>query len=276
MVNWLFGAAQRDAAVAYARDLSGPFFGAWTRATVARMRLRAGMRVLDVACGTGALAHAAAARVGARGRVVAMDASGVMLEVARDAMDRAAPVDDGAVVALARGDVHALPFADGSFDRVSCPHGLAFFRDPPSALREMHRMLSPGGRLVVTAWGRRERNPHESAMADAFARHLRVEPPFFATLFAFAEDGALERVAREAGLVARVERVRARAEFPDAASYWRGMSAGRPVFEILERLPAPVVARIRDDSLAGLAPYRRGEGFRAPVEALVLTVVRGA
>lgn len=108
-------------------------------------RLEPGDRVLDVACGTGVATRLAAEAVGPDGTVAGLDANPGMLEVARtvapDAIDwyQAAAED--------------IPLPDASFDVVLCSMGLQFFPDKAQALREMHRVLAPGGRTVVCTPG---------------------------------------------------------------------------------------------------------------------------
>ena len=99
-----------------------------------------GAALLDVACGPGELL-AAAARRGAR--ATGLDRSAPMLAVAARRVPRAR---------LVEGDARALPFADGSFDVVTCAFGLAHLDDPVGCLREIARVLRPGGTLAFAAW----------------------------------------------------------------------------------------------------------------------------
>jgi demethylmenaquinone methyltransferase / 2-methoxy-6-polyprenyl-1,4-benzoquinol methylase len=121
----------------------------WRRAAIAAARLGPGMRVLDVASGTGKLARAAAAAVGEAGEVIGLDFSAGMLRRAA----RVRPVPGAAVPRYLAGDALALPFpatAPGSgFDAVTIGFGLRNLPDYEAALAEMHRVLAPGGRLVV-------------------------------------------------------------------------------------------------------------------------------
>ena len=119
-----------------------------------------GARVLEVACGTGMFARLAARVVGPHGQVVGVDASGPALEVARR-------VDITGAVEWRRWDGGRLPFDDASFDVVACQHALARFDDPQPVVNEMRRVLAPGGRLGITAWGPIEENPALAAELDA-------------------------------------------------------------------------------------------------------------
>lgn len=116
--------------------------GRWRRAALAAAGLRPGDHVLDVATGTGKLALGAARVVGASGEVVGVDASNGMLTQARAA-------GRGSSVRWLEADAMAIPFDDRSFDVVTIGFGLRNLPDVDAALREMARVLRPGGRLVV-------------------------------------------------------------------------------------------------------------------------------
>jgi ubiquinone/menaquinone biosynthesis C-methylase UbiE len=167
--------------------------------------------VLDVACGTGALTVAAADRVAAgdsagdsaggaaRGAVLGLDANPEMLAVAR----RKRPD-----VEWHEGRAESLPFPDASFDAVVSQFGLMFFNDRVAALREMHRVLRPGGRLAVAVCDALERSPGYAALAALLDRLFgeRVGDSFRAP-FALGDAAALRAMCEEAGIAeARVAR----------------------------------------------------------------------
>ena len=146
--------AQIDAATAYEGFLVPALFQEWAPRVVAAAQLQPGQRVLDVACGTGVLAREAAACVGAAGTVVGLDPNPGMLTVGK----RLAPG-----VQWREGTAEALPYPDRSCDAVVSQFGLMFFTDRRQALREMLRVLAPGGHLAIAVWDSLDNTPAYAA-----------------------------------------------------------------------------------------------------------------
>jgi demethylmenaquinone methyltransferase / 2-methoxy-6-polyprenyl-1,4-benzoquinol methylase len=117
---------------------------AWKAFTIAQSGVRPGMRVLDVAGGTGDLARAFAQRTGVAGEVWLTDINGAMLGVGRDRL-----TDGGLALPVAQCDAEKLPFTDDYFDIVSVAFGLRNMTRKEAALAEMRRVIKPGGRLLV-------------------------------------------------------------------------------------------------------------------------------
>lgn len=114
-----------------------------TRATLDRLALQSGERILDVGCGTGVLLERILA-TGNETAVAGVDPVREMLAVARQRLPMEVPLYVG------RGE--CLPFADASFDVVVSTSAFHYMRDPEYALVEMHRVLAPGGRLLISDW----------------------------------------------------------------------------------------------------------------------------
>lgn len=145
-----------EPAEVYDRCFVPALFAHWAPVVAAAAGIRPGERVLDVACGTGALTLAAAERAGPKGSVVGLDVNPAMLAVARRKL---------ASIEWCEGPAEALPFADASFDAVVSQFGMMFFTDRVAALGEMWRVLCPGGRLAVAVFDTIEQAPGYAALA---------------------------------------------------------------------------------------------------------------
>jgi demethylmenaquinone methyltransferase / 2-methoxy-6-polyprenyl-1,4-benzoquinol methylase len=124
--------------------MSAGLHRAWKAFAIAVSGVRSGERVLDVAAGSGDLARAFAKRAGASGEVWVTDINGSMLARGRDRL-----LDRGLVCPTVQCDAENLPFPEAYFDCVSVAFGLRNMTHKEAALREMGRVLKPGGRLLV-------------------------------------------------------------------------------------------------------------------------------
>ncbi len=167
-------------------------FAQWGDIVADAARIGERQRVLDVACGTGVLALAAASRVGQGGAVAALDANEGMLDVARR---KSSAID------WRGGRAEALPFDDGSFDAVVSQFGMMFFDDPLAALREMMRVLRTGGRLAVAVWEALEQSPGYASLAALLQRLFGdgVADAFRAP-FVLGDRARLLRLCADAGI----------------------------------------------------------------------------
>ncbi len=129
--------------------MSGGLHRIWKHFTVGRADVRPGMKVLDIAGGTGDIAKALAKKAGPSGEVWLTDINSSMLGVGRDRM-----LDNGLVLPVAVCDAEFLPFPSGYFDRVTVAFGLRNMTHKDKALAEMRRVLKPGGKLLVLEFSR--------------------------------------------------------------------------------------------------------------------------
>jgi SAM-dependent methyltransferase len=153
----------RDPAAVYEECFVPALFGPWARRIAEAAGIRPGERVLDVACGTGVLARAAAHRASPGGTVTGVDINQGMLAVAR----RIAPEID-----WCSGRAEALPFESRVFDVVVSQFGVMFFADRIAAAGEMLRVLRPGGRLAAAVWDGLERIPAYLEIVDMLRQHF--------------------------------------------------------------------------------------------------------
>lgn len=129
--------------------MSGGMHRLWKQFTLDTAGVRPGQKVLDIAGGTGDLARGWAKRVGETGQVWLTDINDSMLSVGRDRL-----LDQGVVLPVALADAEQLPFPDNYFDLVSVAFGLRNMTHKDAALREMQRVLKPGGKLLVLEFSR--------------------------------------------------------------------------------------------------------------------------
>lgn len=187
-------------------------FQPWAGRVVDAARVQTGQRVLDVACGTGVVTRTAAERVGANGSVVGFDLSDGMLAVAAA---RAPHIE------WRQGNAEALPFDDASFDAVTCQFGLMFFEDRRAALREMMRVLRPGGHLAAAVWNSLEHIPGFDLLANLLLRLFGEEAAGdLRTPFVLGNTGELQAIFAEAGIPnAVISTLDATAQFPSIESW---------------------------------------------------------
>jgi ubiquinone/menaquinone biosynthesis C-methylase UbiE len=157
------GQVAASAAEIYERFFVPALFGQWATVMVDAAGVGPGDRVLDVGCGTGVVARAAAERVETSGSVTGLDLNDGMLAVA------AASHPD---ITWRQGPAEHLPFDDGAFDRVVSQFMLMFLEEPDQALSEMRRVLAPSGSVALATWASVEESPGYAAMVELLEREI--------------------------------------------------------------------------------------------------------
>jgi ubiquinone/menaquinone biosynthesis C-methylase UbiE len=158
---------EKSSAEAYERYLVPLLFAPGAQFLIELAALGAGEQALDAACGTGIVARTAALRVGASGKVAGLDKNESMLEVARQVSSETRPA-----IEWRKGNVNDIPFPAATFDVVFCQQGLQFFPDRAAALREIHRVLTPNGRLALSVLRSIKHNPGYGLLAEILERHI--------------------------------------------------------------------------------------------------------
>jgi ubiquinone/menaquinone biosynthesis C-methylase UbiE len=222
-----------------------------------------GDRVLDVACGTGLVSFPAAAAVGPSGLVAAVDLSEAMVAQVRAESHR----QGLAHVTANRMDAEALDFPDQSFDAALCALGLMYFPDPQRAMREITRVLRPGGRAAVAVWGARDR----CGWAPIFPIvDRRVQSEVCPMFFQLGTRDRLRLTMEVAGLVA-VEAVRMSVtlRYASADEACAAAFAGGPVALAHSRFDTVTREQAHEEYLAAIAPWRVEGGYDIPGEFVV-------
>jgi SAM-dependent methyltransferase len=262
--------------VAYQRYLVPLVTSRWAVVLADRAALHPGERILDVACGTGAVARIAAQRVGPGGHVTALDINPQML-----AVGRSLPPVAGAPVEWREGSALDLPLPDSAFDAVLCQLGLQFFPDRPTALREMRRVTSPGGRLVASVYGPIEHNPANHALSDALDR--RVAPGTSLTKrkeHALANPAELAEVVAGAGFAdVSLATDTITIDYDSPAEFVRIQLTATPLARLFTDTPAAererILREVTADVQAALAPYTDAAGLHFPQVAHHVLAVPG-
>jgi len=181
-----------NAAENYERYFVPAIGGPVARDLVEAATLRTGQRVLDVGCGTGIVARLAAEKLNGNGVVAGLDVNPGMLAVAREVTPRAANID------WYEANAEAIPLPDRSFDVVLCQMSLQFMPGRVNALREIHRVLAVGGRLVLNVPG--PTPPLFEIFADALTKHIdRDAAPFVHAVFSLNDAQEIRKLAQDAG-----------------------------------------------------------------------------
>ena len=155
------GQVTSSAAEVYDEFFVPALFGAWAPRVVAAAELRPGMRVVDVACGTGVLTLEAAKATSPGGIAVGVDLNPGMLALARGKSEE---------IEWHEGPAEALPFDGATFDAAISQFGLMFFEDQRAGVSEMWRVLRPGGRLAIAVWDALDNTPGYAAITSLLAR----------------------------------------------------------------------------------------------------------
>lgn len=227
-------------------DPANSFWGRFGHSTVERLELGPGEKVLDVCCGSGASALAAAEAVGATGSVVGIDLARAMLALAREK----AKARNLRNVEFCVGDMLDMGVADGAFDAVICVFGIFFVPDMASAARSLWLALRPGGKLAITTWGPRFFEPATAAFWSA-VRHVRPDLyRGFNPWDRISDPPSLRAVLEDAGIFgAQIVAESGEHPIPSPEAWWAAVlgSGYRGTFDALD---AVARQRVREANLA--------------------------
>jgi len=233
-----------------------------TEALVGFARPTTGMKVLDLASGTGEPAISLAVRVGPEGHVTALDLSSELLQIATERAQQRGLTN----FSTQQADAQELEFPDQSFDLVTSRFGVMFFQDCEKALREVHRVLKPGARACFLAWGPFEQ-PYWSSMMGIVAKHVGGPTlvPGGPDPFTFARPGSLSSVLRKAGFSDVGEETQSVPwTWPGTAEeVWeQAQAVTTPFRPLLHRVPAEKRNEIDRAVLTAIQQYQDGDSIK--------------
>lgn len=236
--------------------------------------IKPGICVLDLASGSGEPVLEIARRLGPGGNATAFDTVQEMLHIVKE-NSILAGLDN---IHFLRGDADTLPYSDGSFDAVTCRFGIMFFADPVAAMKEIRRVLRPGGRACLVTWGPMEENPRFASTFGVVMRSLGEElGDYRPEVFKFDRPGCVTRVMADAGFseVSAAYHTIPFAWHGTIREAWEGFrELSAPFRSLFERVPARNRKRLTGEILAHIGDYYDGEKVNFAAKVVLATCRR--
>ena len=252
----------------YDRCLGPVLFEPYAADLARRLGPGDGLRVLEVACGTGIVTRRLRAALAESATLIATDLNESMVVYAQSAVP--APGIDWRTA-----DAQALPFDDAAFDALVCQFGFMFLPDKAQGFREARRVLAPGGRLLANVWLSMADNPYVVAFQATLARCFPGNAPrFFETPYGYHDADRLRADMAAGGWdQVHLEEVRLHGISPSATEFATGFVRGSPLTHELTERGANLDDMVRDLA-AAVMPLGGEAPFTANLAATVITATR--
>ncbi len=245
----------------YERFIVPAIFAKWSTVLLELVAPQAGERVLDLACGTGIVARTAVPMVQPGGEVFGVDFNPAQIATARS-------IDSS--IEWREGDAGSLPFMDQEFDLVVCQQGFQFFPDGVQAVKEIHRVLKPGGRVGISVWSSIEKCPGYPALVHALER--RVGSSAAGLINMAGESNEISRWFADGAFPdADVVTLSSDASYASAEEFTRAIVVGAIMRRTDAQFSEETLGLMTADVAAELAPYLRENSLEFPMEAHLLT-----
>jgi ubiquinone/menaquinone biosynthesis C-methylase UbiE len=225
--------------------------------------LRPGENIIDIACGTGLITFPAAEMVGPEGFILATDISDGMVKKGKELAEQ----KNYRNVRFERMDAEALTVADAEFDVALCALGLMYFPDPVKGLKEMYRVLKPGGRASAAVWGQRD-NCGWSEVFEIVDKRVSSEVcPMF---FNLGNHDVLKRSFEAAGFSSvAFERIQTELIYRSDDEACGAAFAGGPVALAYHKFSPQIKDEAHSEYLQSIKPFQRINGYAVPGEFVV-------
>jgi ubiquinone/menaquinone biosynthesis C-methylase UbiE len=248
-----------------------------TRALIEAAQIVAGQSVLDIGGGAGEPSLTIARCVGPSGHVTFTDPTAGMVKAAREESERRGLKN----IEFHQSGAEKLPFADNSFDVAVGRLSPMFFADVSGALREILRVVKPGGRVAFLVWAEREFNPFFTVITEVLNQFVAAEPEAedAPTAFRFARPGKLAKLLEEAGAVSVKERaLKFATEAPvDISEFWELRTEMSDTFRTkLASLAPDEVEAVRNAVLKAATVYFQSGSMNFPSQVLIVSGRKGS
>jgi ubiquinone/menaquinone biosynthesis C-methylase UbiE len=231
-------------------------------------RLQRGEKLIDTACGTGLVSFPAAEKVGSTGFVLATDISEGMAKVGEEIASKRKLSN----IRFERMDAEELSVPDEQYDVATCALGLMYVPDPVKALREMHRVLKPGGRAIAAVWGQRNRCGWAAVFEIVDKRVASEVCPLF---FALGTGERLKLSFEAAGFSKIiVERINTELIYRSDEEACGAAFAGGPVALAYHKFSGQVKNEAHIEYLDSIKPFQNAHGYAIPGEFVVVCGVK--
>ena len=232
-------------------------------ALLALAKIEAGDKIIDVACGTGLITFRALEATGTNGFVLGTDLSDKMVDIS----NTTAVENNFLNVTFDRMDAEELKLADDEFNVALCALGLMYVPSPVNALKEMHRVLKPGGRCVSAVWGKRSACGWSEIFGIIDRRVASEVCPMF---FHLGNETVLESNFEAAGFAdVRTERISTTLRYHSADEACAAVFEGGPVALAYFKFNPDVQREAREEYLASVEEYRIGDFYEVPGEFVI-------